>query len=133
MQDGRVCYAPSDGGSVLVSGAPYAGELLLALTEGFVRVDCPRVLQPQELRVHGPGVLRVSGSDGTIAEVRVPAEVVELLAELLSTLARGLGVRVMEADAEMISVEAAQKRENDARRAALDELTGLSDELGLYD
>jgi|HubBroStandDraft_6_1064221.scaffolds.fasta_scaffold4750853_1 hypothetical protein len=58
------------------------------------------------LNPHGPGVLRVSGADGTTADV-------------LGQLARALGVRVA--------------AEGDARRAALDELTALSDELGLYD
>jgi hypothetical protein len=71
---------------------------------------------------HGPGFLRVSGADGTTAEVCVPAEVVDLLADVLGQLARGLGVRVV-----------AEKQEGDAQRAALDELTALSDELGLYD
>ena len=71
---------------------------------------------------HGPGFLRVSGADGTTAEVRVPAEVVDLLADVLGQLARGLGVRVV-----------AEQQEGDTQRAALDELTALSDELGLYD
>jgi hypothetical protein len=74
------------------------------------------------LHPHGPGVLRVSGADGTTAEVSVPAEVVDLLADVLGQLARGLGVRVV-----------AEEQGDDARRAALDELTALSDELGLYD
>jgi hypothetical protein len=54
--------------------------------------------------------------------VRVPAEVVGLLADVLGQLARGHGVRVV-----------MEEREDDPRRAALDELTALSDELGLYD
>ena len=71
---------------------------------------------------HGPGFLRVSGADGATTEVRVPAEVVDLLADVLGQLARGLGVRVV-----------AEEQEGGTRRAALDELTALSDEFGLYD